>query len=363
MTTPPALLTRAAWIAGAVRRRAAAITGGVAALALGASLVAPAPAAAATRDEVEVAFTAAGFDYGASVDHADYAEASRRFGVDVGVHIDGVDIDRIVAAAWTASYDRFAVAGIGVGARPDASDFTDAAARLGVSYGAKLEAHDAGAILAAGRAEVARGLRAGGIGYGTQLDREDIVDAAQRLRVRTGQRLDPADTRAVVDAAWQRASSPLLAKASGVRIYAPSPRTVHIGFHQAASGSSKPMRAALGTKMPSRGRGTAGTSAVDVAMVKGDAVRAPVTGTVVEVKRYALYGRYSDVRIRIVPDDNRRMLVTALHVTDPKVRVGQRVRGGADLIAGGARKFPFYSQIDGLGGRGNGHVHLEMRRR
>lgn len=349
--------------ATSLRRRTATLASGVAVLALGASLLAPGAAVGATRDEVELAFGFAGVAYGKSVDTADYARAARRFGVDVGVHIDGTDIDRIVAAAWGSTGERFGLAGIGVGARPDPSDLVDGAARLGIGYGTKLDLHDGERILGAGRAELARGLRAGGVDYGTRLDHEDLRNAGRRLGAPVGKRIDPADSRRIVDAAWRKASSPLLAKANGVRVYSPSPRAVHIGFHQAASGSARPMRAALGAKMPSRGRGTAGTSAVDVALAKGDPVRAPVTGRVVEVDRYALYGRYGDVRIRIVPDDNPRMLVTVLHVTGPKVRVGQRIRGGADLIARGARKFPFYSQIDGLGGRGNGHVHVEMRRR
>jgi hypothetical protein len=91
-------------------------------------------------------------------------------------------------------------------------------------------------------------------------------------------------------------------------------------------------------------------------------VLSPVSGRVVEVKRYALYGRYPDARIRIVPDQNPQMLVTVLHVSDPTVRVGSRVRGGRTEIAKRATKFPFVSQIDRFAGP-YPHVHIEVRRR
>lgn len=357
------LLTRRRWLGTAVRRCATTVVAGAAALSLGAGLAAPPPATAATRQDVELSFTAAGLDYGRTPAYADYAGTARRLGVDVGTHVDGRDIDRIVAAAWDASLERFATAGIGVGDRPDLSDITDGAARFGLGFGSGLDPDDVEAVLAAGRAEVARAFDAAGFDYGTFLDASDIVAASKRLGVNIGQALDPQDTRRVVDALWLRVSSPLLANAAGVRLYSPSPKAAHVGFHQASSGSSAAMRAQFGSKMPSRGRGTPGTSAVDVALDAGDPVRAPVSGRVVEVRNYALYGKYPDVRIRMVPDDNPGMLVTVLHVTDPKVRVGQRIRGGADLLAGGARKLPFWSQIDGLGGGGRGHVHLELRRR
>ncbi len=358
------LLTRARWVAGTLSRTAARVAAGATALAVAATVVAPAtPAVAATRDDVRLSFTAAGFGFGESVDWRDYADAARRFGVDVGSHIDGVDIDRIVAAAWNASVERFATAGIGIGERPDATDFTDAAAWLGVSYGAALDATDAERILAAGRARVGRALHAAGIGYGSVLDAGDVREAGRRLGVATGERLDPQDTRGVVNAAWGKVASPLMATAAGVHLFSPSPQAVYHGWHQASGRTSLAMHAELGRKMPSRGRGTPGTSAVDVALEAGDPVRAPVTGRVVEVAPYALYGKYPDYRVRIVPDENPAALVTMIHMVSPQVRVGERVQGGVTHVAGGSRKFPFYSQVDGQGGRGRGHVHVELRPR
>lgn len=337
---------------------AAALTTTLAGASVGA-----APAAAATRQDLEVSFATAGFDYGKGLDSGDYLRAAEHFGVDVGARIDGSDLDWIVAAAWTASSERFATAGIGIGEGPDESDIVDAAVRLGIELGEELDGHDAERVLAAGRASVARTLAAAGIDTGTTLDISDVVRASKVLDVRIGGTLDPQDTRRILDAAWLRVDAPILATANGVAVYTPSPRPAYIGFHQSSNARATPMRAAWGRKLPSRGRGTADTSAVDISMDAGDAVRAPVTGTVLAVEPYALYGKYPDYRLRFAPDDDPRMLVSVIHVTDPKVRPGQRVEGGVDLIAGGARKFPFVSQIDVNGGGDRGHVHIEIRRR
>lgn len=321
------------------------------------------PAEAATREDLEVSFAAAGFDFGKGLDAGDYVRAAEEFGVDVGARIDGSDLDWIVAAAWNASIDRFATAGIGIGDAPDVTDVTDGAKKLGVDLGSTLDPQDVERVFAAGRDRVARTLTEAGMDVGSTLDLSDVVRASKVVDVKVGGRLDPQDTRRILDAAWLRIDAPMLASAGRTAVYTPSPRPAYIGFHQSSNARATPMRAAWGRKLPSRGRGTAGTSAVDISMDPGDPVRAPVTGRVVAVEPYALYGKYPDYRLRFVPDDDPKMLVSVIHVTDPKVRPGQRVRGGVDLIAGGARKFPFVSQIDVNGGGNRAHVHIEMRRR
>ncbi|MBW3659444.1 MAG: M23 family metallopeptidase [Actinobacteria bacterium] len=339
----------------------------VLATALAATLVpaafGAAPAEAATRADLEISLTAAGFAYGRALDAADYRDAAERFGVDVGGRIDGADLDAVVAAAWAASVEGFALAGIGIGAAPDLSDVTDGAVTLGLDLGDAVDGTDAKRVFAAGRERVARTLIDAGIDIGTTLDRDDLINAKDILGVGVGARFDSADTRRILEAAWLRVDAPLLATAAGVSVHTPSPRPAYIGFHQSSNAKATPMRAAWGRKLPSRGRGTAGTSAVDISMDPGDPVRAPVTGTVLAVEPYSLYGKYPDYRLRFAPDDDPGMLVSVIHVTDPKVRPGQRVQGGVDLIAGGARKFPFVSQIDVNGGGDRAHVHIELRRR
>lgn len=114
--------------------------------------------------------------------------------------------------------------------------------------------------------------------------------------------------------------------------------------------------------MSSRGRPTHATSAVDVALPHRAPVASPVTGTVVEVTPYALYGRYADTRIRIRPADRPDLVLSVLHVSDPTVRAGDEVVGGRTHIAGRATAFPFRSHVDDYAGGRPPHVHLELKR-
>lgn len=114
--------------------------------------------------------------------------------------------------------------------------------------------------------------------------------------------------------------------------------------------------------MSSRGRATHATSAVDVALPHHAPVASPVTGTVVEVTPYALYGRYADTRIRIRPADRPDLVLSVLHVSDPAVRVGDEVVGGRTQLAGRATAFPFRSHVDDYAGGRPPHVHLELKR-
>ncbi len=224
------------------------------------------------------------------------------------------------------------------------------------------------ARLALGRAAVADATRvvddlgsraAGGIGS------EDIRGAAEVLDVDLGERID-GDAVSRLSEAHARAL-PVFASVAGVEMRLPSYRTVLVGFHQASFAPARQMsshNASLVdmTILPSRGRPTGRRSAVDVAVLPDTPVMAPVSGRVVEVKRYALYGRYPDVRIRIVPAADTSMLVTVLHVTGAHVRVGDRVSAGETVLADHATQFPFASQIDRFAGR-HPHVHIEVRGR
>jgi murein DD-endopeptidase MepM/ murein hydrolase activator NlpD len=115
--------------------------------------------------------------------------------------------------------------------------------------------------------------------------------------------------------------------------------------------------------LPSRARGSAPASAVDVALPEGVAVEAPVTGEVVAVDHYSLYGRYADTRIEIAPAARPDLRVVVLHVSDPQVGVGDKVTGGETTLAASATGFPFSSQIDRfVPGGATPHVHIEVLR-
>lgn len=112
--------------------------------------------------------------------------------------------------------------------------------------------------------------------------------------------------------------------------------------------------------LPSRGRGTPATSAVDMVVKRTAEVASPVTGHVVQAKRYRLYGAYRDWRIEIAPEGYPDLRVVMIHLTNVRVRRGDQVSATLTVI-GQARKLPFRSQVDDFGG-GDPHVHIEVKK-
>lgn len=157
----------------------------------------------------------------------------------------------------------------------------------------------------------------------------------------------------------------VFARAGGIPLALPSHESRFIGYHESATAAADaltPDAARPGHVLATRNRGTAPTSAVDVAVPTGTPVLAPVTGVVVEVSAYRLYDSHDDTRIRIVPDADPSRVVTILHTAGPAVGVGQRVEAGITPIAAHAVLFPFTAQIELVAGR-LPHVHIEVRRR
>lgn len=138
------------------------------------------------------------------------------------------------------------------------------------------------------------------------------------------------------------------------------------GFHQASSPASRTMTP-VGSDtavLPSRGRGYSATSAVDVVLVDDEPVRSPITGTVVELDRYQLYGRTADLRLAIQSADHPHIEVVLLHVERPEVEVGDEVVAGETVVAGGGRQLPFRSQVDReTAPDAWPHVHIEVKDR
>lgn len=112
--------------------------------------------------------------------------------------------------------------------------------------------------------------------------------------------------------------------------------------------------------LSSRGRGRPATSAADVVIPDGAMAHAPVTGEVVEVRQYALYGGTNDWRVVIRPDARKDLHVVMIHLHGPQVEIGDRVTAGVSPI-GLPRLLPFTSHVDyTLDGR-NPHIHLEVK--
>lgn len=114
--------------------------------------------------------------------------------------------------------------------------------------------------------------------------------------------------------------------------------------------------------LTNRRRGTHPTSAVDLALPPDQPVPSPVTGTVTDVRPYALYGRLPDLRVVIAPRERPDLRVLLLHLDVTTVAAGDEVVAGETIVAKRGRRLPFMSQVDGLTGPGV-HVHLEVRRR
>lgn len=175
---------------------------------------------------------------------------------------------------------------------------------------------------------------------------------------------------------------PMARHPSGLELLTPSASPLLVGFHEASTPhaeelepvgrlladrnrrTARPPDAPEGAPyvvLASRGRTFAPTSSIDVAVTDGEPVVAPVTGTVLLVEPYRLYGRHDDVRIEIVPDGAPDLRVVLIHLVDVAVGPGGRVLAGRSVIAASGRRFPFASQIDEDVGRAIAHVHVEVQ--
>jgi biotin carboxyl carrier protein len=178
-------------------------------------------------------------------------------------------------------------------------------------------------------------------------------------------------------------ATPLFATFGDLELYLPSETPVVVGFHEAATDEAlamapvgearsndnttkfEPPEASEGAPyrvLASRGRVHAATSAVDVVMYDEDPVRAPVSGTVTDVREYVLYGGHRDVRLEIAPDDAPDLRLVMIHIAEVDVEAGDEVAAGETVVAGTARHFPFGSQIDRFTEPDRWpHVHIEIK--
>lgn len=111
------------------------------------------------------------------------------------------------------------------------------------------------------------------------------------------------------------------------------------------------------------GRGGQPDTAVDMGAGPGTPVWSPVTGTVVDVKPYLLYDAHEDFEIHIKPEGRDDVDVVLIHVTDVKVKPGDRVKGGVTQLAS-IRKMSdkIEIQLGGYTANGGDHVHVQLNR-
>jgi len=102
-------------------------------------------------------------------------------------------------------------------------------------------------------------------------------------------------------------------------------------------------------------------TAADVGGAVGADVFAPVTGTVVKIKLYKLYGKWDDYEIHICPDGYPNIDLVMIHVKDLSCAVGDRVEAGETRVAA-IRKLSdkFYDQLASYTKNGGNHVHVQV---
>ncbi|MDP9021681.1 MAG: M23 family metallopeptidase [Actinomycetota bacterium] len=205
------------------------------------------------------------------------------------------------------------------------------------------------------------------------------------LAAAQGGRLDVSDVGQPRSAgATTTTTSTAFASYADLQLVLPSDQVRLVGFHEAAFADALPLTPAGSllandntTKfrpppdrdgvgyvvLSSRGRTNPATSAVDVALPPGTPVASLIDGTVTLVEHYQLYGRHPDTRVEIAPAGRLDLRVVLIHLTDVRVRPGQRVQAGRTVVAGAANFFPFRSHVDRyVEGDPGPHVHIEVKR-
>jgi hypothetical protein len=175
------------------------------------------------------------------------------------------------------------------------------------------------------------------------------------------------------------------AQVHSLLVFEPHRRTVGFGFHEALHGASlvlhplgrlrlndnrsrypHPPPATDGPAyvvMGSRGRPTHPTSAIDLVVPSSARMRAPVSGTVVEVDTYLLYCRIRDWKVIIRPRSHPDLRVLVLHLARPLVRKGDTVVAGASAIGISAQNDASWAQENDYFPDRYPHVHVEIERK
>lgn len=104
-------------------------------------------------------------------------------------------------------------------------------------------------------------------------------------------------------------------------------------------------------------------TAIDCGADPGTDVVSPVSGVVVAVRPYRLYGRYDDFEIHIRPDGFDDLDLVLIHVEGVSVKAGDHVEGGITRIAR-VRKMSDNTdlQLAAYTRNGGDHVHIQLNR-
>lgn len=108
-------------------------------------------------------------------------------------------------------------------------------------------------------------------------------------------------------------------------------------------------------------------SAIDCGGPVGATVYAPVSGTVVRVKKYQLYNEYPDYQVHIQPEGRSDLDVVLIHLENVVVEEGDTVEGGVTPLAsirdvyayiGDSMQLKYYT-ADGDNGN---HTHIQVNK-
>jgi len=194
--------------------------------------------------------------------------------------------------------------------------------------------------------------------------------------------------------AARASATPIFAYYGKVKLHLPVPLAdlTEIGFHQASYGYALRMKTSMkdanlaqaaknkstgrdNSKQPSgpnavmtgsvirmwRNRPGRPDTAADVGALAGTTVLAPVTGTVIKIKSYLLYGKYPDYEVHIHPDDTSGVDLVMIHLTNLTTHVGDHVDAGLTPLAK-VRKLSdkFHDQLADYTVGGGDHVHIQV---
>ena len=113
------------------------------------------------------------------------------------------------------------------------------------------------------------------------------------------------------------------------------------------------------------GNGGPVMSAIDCGGAAGTTVYAPVSGKVLLVKKYKLYGKYTDYQIHIRPTGHSGLDVVLIHLTNVSIKAGDTVTAGTTPMAkirniyayiGGEMQLKHYTAQGDLGN----HTHIQV---
>lgn len=188
--------------------------------------------------------------------------------------------------------------------------------------------------------------------------------------------------------------TPIFAEYGKLQLHLPVPidRLTEIGFHQASYAYALRMKTKLtdaklsvvakthttgrvAAKQPSgpdawmtgqvirmwRNRPGRPDTAADVGALAGTTVLAPVSGTIIKIKSYKLYGKYPDYEVHIAPEGTKGLDLVMIHLTNLNCVVGETVLAGQTPIAK-VRKLSdkFHDQLADYTKGGGDHVHIQV---